>query len=227
MNKYDLHIHTSECDKYAQMSGAEIVRLYADRGYSGIVITDHYFSMFFEWFADELTPNDQKSIIDRYLRGYYSARDEGEKRNFKVLCGAEVRFDGTINDYLVYGLEEEDLYRLPILNRLHSLEELRSVLPDHALIVQAHPFRDKMTVHSPDILSGIEVYNGGTERIRNDMAKMFASHYGKITTSGSDFHAAYQLARGGIATDACIDSAKDLCRVLKSGNFELIENYDC
>ena len=46
MNKYDLHIHTKECDKCAELSGGEIVRLYKDAGYDGIVVTDHYFSLF-------------------------------------------------------------------------------------------------------------------------------------------------------------------------------------
>ena len=48
MNKYELHAHTSECDLVAKLSGAELVRAYADRGYSGMVITDHYFSIFFD-----------------------------------------------------------------------------------------------------------------------------------------------------------------------------------
>ena len=79
MFKYDLHIHTSECDKVAKVSGADIVKLYIDKGYDGVVITDHYFSIFFDWFKDELNLNDKKNIIDRYLRGYYSAKNEAEK----------------------------------------------------------------------------------------------------------------------------------------------------
>ena len=47
MNKYELHAHTSNCDIVAKLSGADLVRLYHDKGYSGIVITDHYFADFF------------------------------------------------------------------------------------------------------------------------------------------------------------------------------------
>ena len=68
--KYDMHIHTSECDKVAMCGGAEIVRLYASEGYSGIVITDHCFSLFFDWFKDELDGKEHQKIIDRYLKGY-------------------------------------------------------------------------------------------------------------------------------------------------------------
>ena len=225
MYKYDLHIHTSECDKVALSDGAQIVRLYRDSGYDGIVITDHYFHHFYDWFENEFDYGNHKTIIDRYLKGYYNAKNEAEKTGFKVFCGAEVRFDGTINDYLVYGLEESDFYNLPFLNRLHSVSELADALPDYALIVQAHPFRDKMTVCTPDIIGGIEGYNGCTEKIRNDMAKMFASHYSKIITSGSDFHGPDQLAKGGIITQLEIKTTKELADVLKKRNFDIIESY--
>jgi hypothetical protein len=155
----------------ATLGGAELVRLYSEAGYSGMVITDHCFSLFYDWFRDDLCNADHERIIDRYLRGYYAAQNEGEKRGFSVLCGAEVRFDGTVNDYLVYGLEDHQLYHLPLLNRLKNLDELLDVLPNQALVVQAHPFRDNMTVISPTNLFGIEVYNGGTESFRNDLAR--------------------------------------------------------
>ncbi len=224
MYKIELHAHTSECDKVAQLSGAEIVKLYRDTGYSGIVITDHYFSLFFEWFKGEFCLDNHKSIIERYLAGYYSARNEGEKTGFTVICGAEVRFDNQINDYLIYGLEERDFYKLPLLNRLKNVDELVETLPDNAIVVQAHPFRDNMTVCNPAPLFGIEGYNGGTDKFRNEMAKVYAKHYKKAATSGSDFHDVTHLARGGITTNQKIYTSKDLVDVLRSGDYSLIEN---
>ena len=226
MNRFEMHAHTSECDKYAGLSGAELVRSYDEAGYRGIVITDHYFSLFYDWFADELAEADHRRIIERYLRGYYAARNEAEKRNFTVLCGAEVRFDHTINDFLVYGLEEEDLFRLPLLNRLRNVEELVETLPDHAVVVQAHPFRDNMTVMSPTALFGIEVHNGGTDPFRNQMARMYAEHYGKAMTSGSDIHHIKALASGGIETARDITCARDLVDVLRCGDYSLIGGSD-
>ena len=222
MNKYELHAHTSECDKVAKLGGAELVKLYREAGYSGMVITDHYFSMFYEWFKDELGNADHIKNIDRYLKGYYAALNEGIKCGFTVLCGAEVRLDNSINDYLVYGLEESDLYRLPPLNKMEDLNALLSVLPDHTVVVQAHPFRNNMTVISPDALFGIEVYNGGTDSFRNEMARLYAEHYGKAMTSGSDVHGAKAVAKGGIATERDIRCSKDLVSVLKSGDYNLI-----
>ena len=73
-------------------------------------------------------------------------------------------------------------------------------MPDYALVVQAHPFRDKMTVIDPTPIFGIEVYNGGTDNFRNEMAKIYAEHYGKAMTSGSDCHGDSAVGKGGIIT---------------------------
>ena len=222
MNKYELHAHTAECDRVAQHSGAEMVRLYADAGYSGMVITDHYFSLFYEWFKDEFCPSDHKSIIDRYLRGYHSARNEAERIGFSLLCGAEVRFDNTPNDYLIYGLEEDDLYTLPLLNRLKNLPELISVLPDHAVIVQAHPFREASYIDHirlfPRHVHGVEVYNACRTDFENAMAKQYAESYGLLEFAGSDNHrAGKQQLLGGMQAQTPVLDEQDFVRRVKSG----------
>jgi len=98
------------------------------------------------------------------------------------------------------------------------------VLPANAVIVQAHPFRDNMTVCTPESLFGIEGYNGNTEKFRNEMAKLFAKHYKKAITSGSDFHNMSHLARGGIITQRKIYTSKDLADTLRGGEYSLIES---
>lgn len=222
MGKYELHLHTSNCDKAAHLDGAEAVRLYAEKGYAGMVVTDHYFSLFQEWFSHELRGVTHHEYIHRWLRGYYAARNEGEKIGFTVLPGAEVRFDGSINDYLLYGVTEEFFYEAPYLHQLKGLHELQAILPKEACVVQAHPFRNHMTVMDPTPLFGLETYNGNNEPIRNDLAKLYALHYKKPMTSGSDCHHADHVARGGIETDLDIRTPEDLARVLKSGAYRLI-----
>lgn len=222
MFMYETHVHTAENDLCAYVKARDIVRMYQDAGYDGMVVTDHYFSLFFQWFAEELKGADHVKIVDRWLRGYCEARNAGEALGFTVLLGAEVRFDGTINDYLVYGLTEAFLKKAPLLNRLKDLKALLSVLPEDTCVVQAHPFRNKMTVQDPTDLFGIEVHNGGTEPFRNEMAKVFAQHYGKTMLSGSDFHRPEHLARGGIATKERITCQKDLIDTLRSGEYTLL-----
>ena len=224
MPLYELHAHTSECDLAAHASGAELVRIYHAAGYSGMVITDHYFATFYKWFADELASKSHREIMARRLKGYYEARNEGERLGFTVLPGAEVRFDRSpygINDFLVFGCDEEFFLTAPRLNELTSLDELNALLPEHACVVLAHPFRVNMTVMDPTLLFGIEAHNGLTEPFRNQMAEDYAARFGKALTSGSDCHHPTHACKGGIETDRIIRTPRDLTDVLKSGKYGL------
>ena len=225
--KYELHSHTNECDRGARLSAGELVRLYKDAGYDGIVITDHYIERFYtRWFPEDVKGLTHQQQVKRWLKGYYAAKEEGDKIGFSVFPGAEVRFDSYPNDYLLYGLNADFFYTVPRLNELKNLSELLSLLPQDVCVVQAHPFRDGMEVATPQGLFGIEVFNGGTEKFRNEMARQFAAHYGLPMTSGSDIHGINRLAKGGIMTDIRIKTPEDLIRVLRSGAYSLIENYD-
>ncbi len=224
--KYELHSHTRECDRGATLGGAELVHLYKDAGYDGIVITDHYIERFYtRWFRDEVEGLTHRQQVFRWQKGYLAAKEAGEELDFAVFAGAEVRFDGHPNDYLIYGLHEEFYYSVPRLNELNNLEELLALLPAEVCVVQAHPFRDDMEVKTPIGLFGIEVFNGGTEQFRNEMARQFAMHYELPMTSGSDSHNIKRLAKGGITTDRRIRTPEDLIYVLRSGQYALIENY--
>ncbi len=226
MYKYELHSHTSECDRDAHLSARELVHLYKDAGYDGMVITDHYIERFYTlWFPEDVRGLTHEQQVTRWLRGFRTARDEGKKIGFTVLPGAEVRFDGYPNDYLLYGLHEEFFYTVPRLNELKNADELLSLLPEGACAVHAHPFRDDMVVETPHRgLFGMEVFNGGTEPLRNGFARQFAAHYGLAMTSGSDIHDMTRLATGGICTSRRIRTPEDLVAVLRSGEYTLIEN---
>ena len=224
MTRFELHAHTSECDLAAHASGAELVRAYHAAGYSGMVITDHYFSQFYNWFADELAGKSHREIMARRLKGYYAAREEGEKLGFTVLPGAEVRFDRSphgINDFLVYGCDEEFFLTAPCLNRLGYIRDLIDILPENACVVLAHPFRADMTVMNLSYLFGVEAHNGLTEPFRNKMAEDYARQFGKALTSGSDCHHIAHTCKGGIETSHVIRTPKDLTDVLRSGEYRL------
>lgn len=226
MYKYELHAHTHECDRGASLSAGELVHLYKDAGYDGMVITDHYIERFFtRWFPEDVTGLPHKQQVTRWLKGFLTAKEEGDKIGFTVLPGAEVRFDDYPNDYLLYGLHADFFYTVPRLNELKNVDALLSLMPKDACVVQAHPFRDGMAVANPKGLFGLEVYNGGTEQFRNEMARQYALHYGLAMTSGSDIHGRNRLAKGGIMTKTRIQTPEDLIAVLRSGDYSLIENY--
>lgn len=226
MYKYELHSHTSECDRDAALGARELVHLYKAAGYDGMVITDHYIERFYTlWFPEEVQGLTHEQQVTRWLKGFRTAKEEGEKIGFTVLPGAEVRFDHYPNDYLLYGVHEDFFYTVPRLNELKSVQELLALMPEGVCVVHAHPFRDDMAVATPTGLFGIETYNGGTERFRNDLARQFAEHYGLAKTSGSDIHSTARLAKGGIITERPIRTPEDLSAVLRSGEYQLIETY--
>ena len=225
MYKYELHSHTSECDRDADLSARELVHMYKEAGYDGMVITDHYIERFYRlWFPEEVQGLTHEQQVTRWLKGFRTAREEGEKIGFTVLPGAEVRFDDYPNDYLLYGLHEEFFYTVPRLNELKNVDELLALMPEGVCVVHAHPFRDGMAVATPRGLFGIEAYNGGTEKFRNELARSFACHYALSMTSGSDIHDTSRLAKGGIMTERRIRTPEDLVSVLRSGEYTLIEN---
>jgi hypothetical protein len=134
-----------------------------------------------------------------------------------VLLGIELRFTENANDYLIYGADEEFVISHPNLHEM-TLKSFRALADKEGLlIVQAHPFRNKMTVMSPELLHGIEVFNAHAgHEARNELAREWCRRYGKIPTSGSDFHDADFCVGGGIITEQPITSMEQLTSLLRS-----------
>lgn len=216
---YELHSHTSEVSGCAEVSAAESYRMHESAGYDGIVITDHFYT-------DALNDRYGPVWADRaygYMTGYRKMK-ELARDGFTVMFGLEFRFNGTCNDYLVFGITPELFTATPDLDR-YDHARLRAFADENELlIVQAHPFRGSCTPDEPSFLDGVEVYNGHPWHVENnDRALAFAEEHGLIQTSGSDFHHPGMLGRGGIKTDRPLRSVRDLVEVLKSGEYELIK----
>lgn len=222
MMKFELHTHTRENDICVNMDAADIVKAYKGAGYDGIVITNHFFDLSLEWYKEKLAGCGHSGIIDYYLKGYKNAKAAGDEIGMTVLMGLELRFDGTINDYLVYGIDEAFLYNSPLLNTL-KLDSFLKILPEGAIVYQAHPFRNDMSVTDPRKLYGVEVYNGGTSEDRNDIAELWADKFKMKKISGSDFHSINHLARGGVIFENDIEDITGLVRELKAERYTLIK----
>ncbi|MEI6578770.1 MAG: PHP-associated domain-containing protein [Eubacteriales bacterium] len=220
--KFELHTHTKENDICVNMTADEIVKAYKGAGYDGIVITNHFFDLSLEWYKDELAGCAHSGIIDYYLKGYKIAKAAGDEIGMTVLMGIELRFDGTINDYLVYGIDEAFLYNSPLLNTM-NLDSFLKILPAGAIVYQAHPFRNDMTITDPCKLYGVEVYNGGTSEDRNYFAELWADKFSLKKISGSDFHSINHLARGGVVFENKVENINDLVAELKAERYTLIK----
>src|SRR5665647_1522614 len=156
MFKYDVHVHTSETSSCGKVPAVQVVRMYKDAGYKGIIITDHFFDGFF----DSLGSISWESKIDSFLCGYKSAKSEGDKVGLTVILGMEMRFNNSPNDYLVYGTDETLLKNNSEIYKF-GLEKFKTFAKDNGLLIyQAHPYRPNITAASPKLLDGVEVYHG-------------------------------------------------------------------
>jgi len=195
--KYEPHFHTAETSFCGKVAAKQAVRLYHKAGYTGIVVTDHYFRGFFEmhFFASF----DRK--IDMFLKGYKLALEEGRKLGMDIHLGMEIRFDENANDYLVYGIDEAFLREHKKLYAM-TLKQFRELTAGLGIvIVQAHPFRPGMIPASPSLLDGIEIFNGNPRHdSSNHLALQYARENNLIGLSGSDFHQPQDAVRGGILT---------------------------
>lgn len=219
----ELHAHTANTSRCAKDKANLLVENYLQAGYSALVTTDHLSTSTFEAYkADSLSWNDK---IDIFLKGYRAAEEAAEATDLTVLLGMELRFarKGIINDYLVYGVTEDFLRKNGDLlkMRLSAFSELAH--KNGLLIYQAHPFRNGMTVVSPQYLDGYEIYNACVRHnSRNAIAEKWARLHKKPGIAGSDYHQSEDTARGGILTAQKIESNEMLLSVLRKKEYDLI-----
>ena len=214
--KTELHLHTSDVSRCAKMPPEEVAEKYIAAGYTTVVVTNHYAEYIFDG------KGRWEECINAYLDGYRRMKEYAKGR-LNVLPGAEIRNYYSKNDYLLYGTDEEFLRKHQNLHRINDRELSALARANDVLLVQAHPFRNDMTVTDPTLLDGIEVFNGTPHtESRNHIANAWAKEFGLLRTSGSDFHGGRYIIAGGILTDTPITSPEELKSTLRSGDYTLI-----
>lgn len=214
---YDTHVHTKESSKCGETCAADIVARYKSLGYDGICITDHIHTSGFNWLGGA-TYDEQ---VENWLKGYRTAK-AFEDENFTVILGMELRFKENDNDYLVFGFDEDFLHSMDLAN-IETLEDFAPIAKKNNLVViQAHPFREGMTVKNPDLVDGFEVYNGhGGHDSRNPIARAWAERFSKLMTSGSDFHYVSEKEHGGIYFEERLLTSRQVADAILKKNYTL------
>ncbi len=212
--RYDTHVHTAEVSPCGHLYAEQVIGLYKNAGYAGIIITDHYYTAT----VDRPDLSWQESA-DHYLSGYRKAIEAGRREGLDVLLGMELRFDNSNEDYLVFGLDEEFIYEHPYLNR-YTLETFRRLTEqEDILIFQAHPFRKGLTPADPGLLDGIEAFNGNPRHDScNDKAYSYGLSNGLLLLSGSDAHRVEDIGRCGVGITERLHSIQEFVSWIKSGN---------
>ncbi len=211
--KYEIHCHTSEVSGCGKVKAEDVVRTHYNAGFTGIAITDHYHSFFF----DKLSDMTWEEKIDKYLEGYRAAKKTAEQLDMDIVLGMELRFTENCNDYLVYGITEKFLYDNPELYKMDSAIFYELAKKNDLVVYQAHPFRKDMTRTSPKYLTGIEVVNGNARHNSfNDRSLDFAVENSLRQCTGSDFHQPEDLDRACMVFDKRVRSSAELRDMLLS-----------
>lgn len=226
MYKYDLHVHTSACSCCGVSTPEEQVKAYAEKGYNGIVITDHFVC------GCNRTPVPQTlswcERVDMYSTAYERAAKAAENYDsFKAFFGAEYSYAGG-HDLLFYGLHKEFLYKHPEIEGM-PVEKLCELLQKAGcIVVQAHPFRDREYNDrsvKPELYcaDGVEIFNSCNYDEENKKALEYALANNKIMTSGGDIHNANdpRIGLAGIFTENPVESLDEFVKVLKNGDYSL------
>ena len=220
----ELHAHTKEVSGCGRVAVNDVIDRYHNAGYDGIVISNHLsiYSLGYE-----KAEKSWDEFVDSYLAPVKEGREYAKKYGMKVFFGCELRFScDKYNDFLLYGMTEEFLRNNPGIIDM-SIAQFAPIAKENGILIyQAHPFRDWIQVIPTEYLFGIEVNNGHPRHeSRNDFARLWADTHGLSMISGSDFHEEGDEAHGGIITFRDVAEEKELCKVLRNGEYKLI--CDC
>lgn len=217
--KIDLHVHTKEISTCGHMSAEEVVQRYKNAGYDCIVITNHFNTHTSSHF-------EKAGITDffsLYRDAYLLAKEAGEKQGLLVLNGYEIRFDESESDYLVYGMSDDTAKDYKNLFAMCPRDFSKLAAEQGFLFYQAHPFRNKMKITEPELLTGIEIKNGNPRHdSRNDIAEIWAKKFNMHMIAGSDAHRYEDVGGTGIMTDREVKDVNGLVSVLLSDDYTII-----
>lgn len=201
---YETHMHTSEGSACGQSTGAEMARAYAEHGYTGIIVTDHFF--YGNTAVDRSLPWSE--WVNAFCLGYEHAKEEGEKYGLQVFFGWESGYSGT--EFLIYGLDKEWLLAHPEIRDASVEEQFELAHAGGGIVCHAHPYREADYIPEirlfPEFVDAVEGMNAANFRkgMKADppcleydkRAIAYAEKYHFPMTAGSDQHSTEMLYGG-------------------------------
>jgi hypothetical protein len=215
---YETHMHTCLASACGKSTGKEHVRRYRDLGFTGIIITDHFFGG--NCAVPRHLPWDEK--IRLFCAGFEDAWEEGQKVGLDVFFGWEQGYGD--DEYLVYGLDKQWLLDHPEIEKCSRARQLALVHEGGGAVIQAHPFRmrDYMTYIRLGLsfADGAEVANAGNRSVHDTYAYHYAQEFGLVMTAGSDNHDSSRIQSQddlfGVSLDAPLTSIQDYVQLIRS-----------
>lgn len=212
---YETHSHTSEASACGKVSGADYIDFMKQRGFQGMIITDHFFNG--NSAVDRNLP--WKDRVEWYVSGYRKAHRAAEGKDFDVLFGVEFNFEG--DEYLIYGIDEQWLLQNEDIMTMSRMEVYQRVhATSDALLVQAHPYRERGYLKDiklmPEICDGIEVYNAANPEYQNALGYQYGKKLDLPMTAGSDIHYYTDDPMGGMLLPRRITDSTEYAQMLRN-----------
>ncbi|MCQ2438050.1 MAG: PHP domain-containing protein [Clostridia bacterium] len=214
---YETHLHTAESSGCGKAPAETYIEYYKAHGYTGIIISDHFYGSP-KYVPDRESP--WREQVDIFCKGYENARRAGEAAGLDVFFALEHNFGG--DEILVYGPDKEWLYAHPDCGKWTRKQWFDEIDAIGGCVVQPHPFRwrhyvAKMTFNR--CVHAIEGYNGGDTPEEDSCALAYAKRYGFKITSGSDRHSTIREEDEyfyGVYTEQRLTSVMDYVKLLRS-----------
>lgn len=221
---YEAHMHTKEGSRCSVITGAEAAEYYKELGYTGIIVTDHFFNGNCAVAWD--LPWEEK--VEKFMLGYENAKKRGDEIGLDVFFGWEYCHGGT--EILTYGLGKEWLLENPDVCSWSVNEYCARAKSAGAFLSQAHPFREAQWVPFirlfPRLTDAAEVYNCTVNKTPKDseISEFYARHYDLHRTCGSDFHGFPGSRHCANALPRRIGSVEEYASAVMTDENEIIED---
>ena len=220
MYRYETHLHTAPVSRCASAGVRETLEYYKELGYDGVFITNHFLDGNIN--ISSKVPYEER--LDFYYSAYHEGVEIGKELGLKVFSAVELSYMGI--DFLVYGLDQEWYRTHPEIMDMPKKQELAYLMEQGALVIHAHPFREDQHIDYirlyPRQVHGVETVNASRREDVNDMARLYADHYGLLHFAGSDNH----IGRGmkhlaGMCCERPITDEWDFVKAVMNGEMEI------
>ena len=176
----ELHAHSYPVSACGDFSPADVVNFYKEAKASSLVLTNHLNPLWHD--------GNHKDKAKEYLSDYLLAK-EAAGEDLNVILGVEIRFPENNNDYLVYGVSEDEIEFFISLLPFGIENFYKEAKNDRNLILQAHPLRKNMVLAPLSSIDGIESMNmHPNHHAKPSFAFRYARDNNLIVSGGSDFH---------------------------------------
>ena len=224
MHLYETHLHTSTVSACANSTPLEQVNAYKQRGYTGVIVTDHFYTSY----ARHSGKSSWQGKIEFFASGFCEAKKAGSLLGLDVFFGWEYTAEGL--DFLTYGLDESFLLKNPQLERGVTIKEYSRLVRDNGgYLAQAHPCREAYWIDNPrtadpKLIDGVEVLNTSDTDRANQKARKFAKANRLPIQAGSDSHShCMGYAASGVILERKADSIHDIISEIRTFRVQLIE----